>query len=122
MPASIADLRRHRGIGYIQDLIFTPQLDYISEIASGLKPRLTSSSLVAQLQAALSGAGLCILPDFLAAGFPALVPVMPDSIVLRRSMWIVMHRDTRTLARIRLAADFIRARVDAERALFLPNG
>lgn len=120
-PDSVAELRRHRGIGYIQDLIFSPELDYLSEVAVGLKPRLTSSNLVAQLQATLAGAGLCMLPDFLAAGFPALVPVLPDTVEFRRTFWLVMHEDTRHLARIRLAADFIREAVDAESHLFMPG-
>ena len=53
-------------IGYIDDLIFTPELDYLDEVSKGLRPRLQSSNLVAQLQATVAGAGICVLPHFMA--------------------------------------------------------
>ena len=120
-PQSAADLRRHRGIGYIQDLIHAPEFEMLTEIGTGLKPRFTSSNLIAQLHATLAGTGLCLLPDFLAAGFPALTRVLPAEVEVMRSFWLIMHQDTRDLARIRVTADFIRDCVEAEHRLFLPG-
>ncbi|MEJ1157053.1 LysR family transcriptional regulator [Prosthecomicrobium sp. N25] len=121
-PERLEELRRHRGIGYIQDLIFMPEIDYLDEVGSGLRPRITSSSLITQLNAARAGAGLSVLPDFCAAEFPELRPVLGDRIRLRRAFWLVMHEDTRRVARVRHAADFVAARVEAEAARFLPYG
>lgn len=121
-PERIEDLRRHRGIGFIQDMIFMREVDYLAELGAGLQPRVTSSSLIAQFGAALAGVGLCILPDFVCAPYPELKPVLTDRFSLRRSFWMVLHQDTRNLARIRRAADYVAEAVAVEAALFLPQG
>ena len=66
-----SDLLRHRMIGYIDDLLFTPELDYLPTILPSLKPQIRSANLIAQLQASLSGVGVAVLPRFLARGLSA---------------------------------------------------
>ncbi|WP_218036705.1 LysR family transcriptional regulator [Sphingobium sp. EM0848] len=112
------DLSGHRFIGYIDDLLNAPELDYLKQINPEISTALESSNLVAQLQAAKSGAGLCVLPAFIAEHLAGLVPVLPDEVRLTRSLWMVIHADTRHLARVRTAAKFIEDIVSEERALF----
>lgn len=112
------DINEHPVIGYIPDLIFAPELDYLPQISSQLKPRLTSSNLVAQLRATLAGGGLCVLPDFMVADYPDLVAILPGQIELKRTFWLILHADLRDTARVRAVADFIADRVDQERELF----
>jgi len=107
-------------IGYIDDLIFAPELDYIESIGK-ITPRIKSSSLVAQVRATAVGAGLCMLPDFIARSEPALVPVLAGEVAITRSFWLIVHEDMRSLARIAVAADFIADLVRREQALFLPS-
>lgn len=116
---SRADLRGHSFIGYIDDLIFAPELDYVETIGE-VAPRIKSSSLVAQLKATLAGAGLCMLPAFIAAGEPDLVQVLPEEVTITRSFWLIVHEDLRSLARISMTADYIADLVRREQALFLP--
>jgi DNA-binding transcriptional LysR family regulator len=111
-PRSVEELRGLRGVGYVQDLIFDKGLDYIAEIGAGLSPRLTSTSLLVQLELALAGGGACILPDFMARRHPSLVPVLPEETRLVRAYWLVLHENTAEIARIRRAA---RAFADAMR-------
>ena len=77
-----------------------------------------SSNLIAQLQATLAGAGLCVLPDFIAVRQPGLVRVLPETVHLERSLWLVVHADLKNLARIRVVTDMIVASVRADRDLF----
>jgi DNA-binding transcriptional LysR family regulator len=119
---SPGDLARHAMIGYIPDLIFTPELDYLPQILPQLRPQLASSNLVAQFNACRAGAGLCILPEFMAAGDDGLVRVLPDAIALTRSFWLILHADLRDTARVRAVASFIVEEVEANRELFLPEG
>jgi len=37
MPKNLEDLNDHRIIGYIDDLIFTPELDYLPEVSKSLQ-------------------------------------------------------------------------------------
>lgn len=113
-----AELVRHPLIGYIPELIFTPQLDYLGQIGDGLTPRLSSTNLFAQLHAAKAGAGLCILPDFMAANDTDLVAVLPQEVELVRTFWIMAHLDARNSARIQMVMGFIADLVKGQRELF----
>ena len=116
---SRADLGDHRFIGYIEDLLYAPELDYMEAPDVEIHVRLKSSNLIAQLQAALAGAGLCVLPDFIAADHPGLRRVLPDLVGLDRSLWLVTHQDLKTLARIRAVTDFMIEQVKGARPAFL---
>ncbi|WP_207462632.1 LysR family transcriptional regulator [Azospirillum sp. SYSU D00513] len=114
-----ADLARHRFIGYIDELLFSPELDYMNAVG-GIEPQLKSTNLIAQLRATQSGLGLCILPCFIADGEADLLPVLPEEVALTRSFWLIIHEDMRRLARITAAADFITAAVQEARSQFMP--
>lgn len=101
------DLRRHRFIDYIDDLIFTAELDYLDEAARGARAAFQSSNIIAQMNAARAGAGLAVLPHFLGAQFPELTLVLPDTVRLTRSWWLVVHESQRDIARVRIVMDYI---------------
>ena len=115
------DLPGRPFVSYIDDLIYAPELDYLPGIDRAIQPRLRSSNLIAQWQATVSGAGLCILPAFLADPDKRLIRILPSEIHLVRSFWMSLHADMRTLARIRVTADFIAATVAQAPDLFLPK-
>jgi len=113
-----ADLKGHRFVTYIEDLLHFPELDFVRQVAPEGCTALESSNLVAQLRATIAGAGLCVLPAFLAAGDPRLVRILPREVALTRSLWLIVHQDLAELARVRAVLRFVRDAVDAERALF----
>ncbi|WP_421856774.1 LysR family transcriptional regulator [Oricola sp.] len=113
-----ADLARHPVIGYIPDLLFTPELDYLGAVTENQPARLTSSNLMAQMQATEAGAGLCILPDFMARQSPGLEPVLADEIELKRTYWIMAHLDYRESARVQTVIGFILDRIREDRQMF----
>jgi DNA-binding transcriptional LysR family regulator len=119
-----ADMAGHRFIGYIGDLLYAPELDYMQAPDVDIRVALQSSNLIAQLQAALAGAGLCVLPDFIAAREPGLKRVLPRDVGLQRSLWLVVHADLKSLARIRAVMSMILEEVRADRTRFLgaPGG
>ena len=114
-----ADLGHQRFIGYIEDLLYAPELDYMQAPDVDIHVPLKSSNLIAQMQAALAGAGLCVLPDFIAAREPGLKRVLSGKVGLERSFWLVTHQDLKQLARIRAVTDFIVEEVKAARAELL---
>lgn len=90
---------RHPLIGYIPDLLYSTELDYLNEIDPSLSAGLRSSSIHAQARLIAAGAGVGVLPDFIADSLPGLMRVMSD-VTIRRSFWLVAHRDTRQLQRV----------------------
>ncbi len=118
---SADDLRGRPFISYIDDLIYAPELDYLSSVARGIQPRLRSSNLIAQLQATVAGAGICVLPCFFADGDERLVRLLPEEVRLTRTFWMIVHSDMRDLARIRATTEFVLNAVREAGSLFLPR-
>ncbi len=104
---SLQDLPAHGFVGYIEDMLFTPELNYLSSIGAGITARLRSTNLIAQAHATLAGGGLCVLPMFIAAAYPGLVPVLPESISLKRAFYMHIHEDNQKSVPVRAAAAFI---------------
>ncbi|MEQ8556941.1 MAG: LysR family transcriptional regulator [Henriciella sp.] len=104
---SRSDLQRHTLIGYVDDLIYSSQLRYFDELLPGLTPQLCSPSIVAQVEMVSAGAGLGILPVFMAERLPHLKPLLPVDIHVTRSFWLSLHEDVAGLTRNRLMADFL---------------
>jgi len=114
-----ADLQNHRLTGYIPDLLYAPELNYLSDIAPGLSADLRSSSILAQHRLLAWGAGVGVLPCFVGDADPTLVRVLPDKPIIR-SFWLVTHQDTSGLRRIRAVAEWLTDIVRQERKLLLP--
>ncbi len=115
------DLQNHLFTGYIDDLIFMPGLDYLDEVGAR-RPQLQSSSLHAQMVAALAGYGLCVLPAFIAARHNVLVPVLPREVFLRRTYLLVMPADRANIAQVRAVRQFIHEQVASAQTTFLDGG
>ena len=112
------DLNRHRFVSYIGDLLHFPELDFLKGVAPEGCTALESSNLVAQLKATLAGAGLCVLPAFLGSQEDGLVRILPDEVRLTRAIWMIVHEDLKSLARIKATTSFIRDEVEAAASIF----
>tara|TARA_R110000796_G_scaffold88559_3_gene191037 strand:- start:252448 stop:253362 length:915 start_codon:yes stop_codon:yes gene_type:complete len=113
-----SDLAGHPFIGYIEDMIFTPELNYLGEIIPGLRPSYQTSSVFAQLKACRAGYGLCVLPYYMGDMFDDLVAVLPKVIPIHRDYWLVCHNDMIDATRIRPLVDFIRRETTAAQDWF----
>jgi len=114
MPiTSRADLRGHRMIGYIPDMIFDKELDYIAETGAE-KIGLASNSVSVQMQMVRTGAGLGIVHDFAIPFCPGVVQVLPELISLRRAFWLIRHADDRRSERLTRLAEALGQGVRAE--------
>jgi DNA-binding transcriptional LysR family regulator len=92
------DLRQHRVVGYIQDMIFDKELDYLREVGVDTV-NLASNSVAVQLNWVRNGAGVGILHDFSIPAAPGVVKVLPKDVSLTRSFYLVRHADDRRLER-----------------------
>ena len=109
-------------ITYVRDLSYSPSLDYFAEVEEHVARRYECVSVLGQVEAARSGAGVGILHDFLATRYTDLKLVLPH-IRFTRSYWLATHSDLRRISRVRELMDFIIARVRARGAgLFSPHG
>ncbi len=109
----------HPFVGYIEDLLFTPELNYLHAVGANIEARIRSTNILAQVHATRAGSGLCILPTFIASAYPDLAAVLPGEIALKRSFYMHIHDDNRRATHVREVASFISAEVERNRALFM---
>ncbi|MCF8481518.1 MAG: LysR family transcriptional regulator [Rhodospirillum sp.] len=120
-PKTREDLRDHSFIGYVADLIFTRELDYLDEVLPGLKARVQSSSLLAQREMTEANHGLCVLPHYMTSDRPTLVPVLPNRVELVRSYWLFSRADFAESLRVKAVTRFVKQEIATARDIFLPR-
>lgn len=103
-----ADLDKQTFISYIDDLLFSKELSYLDDICRPQRIAFRSTSIQAQLQAALSGLGIAILPSFMAEPVSGLAPVLKEEIEIIRSFWMIMPNEYRKIDRMNLVWDHIK--------------
>lgn len=95
---SLEDLKQHRVIGYIQDMIFDKELDYLAE--TGLeRVDLASNSVSVQINWVRQGGGVGIVHDFALPWTRGVRKILTDQVSLTRSFYLVRHADDRRLER-----------------------
>ena len=104
---SIDQLNTHTLVGYVDDLIYSSQLRYLEDLLPGRTPDLCSTSINAQLRMIVSGAGLGILPQFMADQYPSLRRVLENQVNLYRTFWLAVHEDVASLQRNRILSEFL---------------
>ncbi len=88
---TLADLKGHRLIGYIPDMIFDRELDYLNDIGIDRVP-LASNSVSVQLRQVSLGTGICVAHDFTLPFHPNLRKILTDQLSLTRSFHLVRHQ------------------------------
>ncbi len=105
------ELSEHPFVGYVDDLIFSRPLDYLKEVHPGVRAQLQNSSIQAQMAAAESGFGLCVLPHYVARRSNKLIPLLPREVALRRAYWMVTTPDVTNTGPVRQMQRFLRQAV-----------
>ncbi|MEL7344149.1 MAG: LysR family transcriptional regulator [Pseudomonadota bacterium] len=101
-----ADLKGHSVVGYIPDMIFDKELDYLAQ-AGASESKLGANLASVQLNWLRHGAGVGIVHDFALAAAPELRRIMVDEISLTRTFWLVRHQDDRQVDRLSKFADLL---------------
>ncbi|WP_319823499.1 LysR family transcriptional regulator [Thalassovita sp.] len=110
---TVADLRGHRMIGYIPDMIFDKELDYLSE--SGVeRVSLASNSVSVQFNWVRQGGGIGIVHDFAIPSASGLQKILVDDLSLIRSFYLIRHADDRRMERLNRFAAALSEGVKAE--------
>ncbi len=105
---SLEDLRAHTIVGYIPDMIFDKELDYLSD--SGVeKVALASNSASVQFGFLRQKVGVGIAHDFALPFGPGVVKVLPDQFALTRSFYLVRHAADARIERLARVGDMLRS-------------
>lgn len=105
-PKCREDLRSCPFVGYVDELLYTRELDFNTIILPGLNIIYRGATIKSQFDAVRGNVGLGVLPYFMARGTD-LEPVLPDAITFSRTYWLLYPEEYRDLDRIRRVSDFI---------------
>lgn len=106
-PARLADSRfeTDRFITWCETYGHLPAAQWIERVLRGRAPVLATTTLSAQLSAAVAGLGLAVLPHFLARQHD-LICLQADP-GIDQEIWLAVHSDLLQSRRVRAVADFV---------------
>lgn len=111
LVAQREDLRHHRFIHYVDDLLFSKELQLLDQLYRPERFAFRSTSITAQYEAVRAGAGLAVLPAFLADRDPTLSRVLPQQACFTRTFWMSMPEELKGLPRIQTVWRFLKEAV-----------
>lgn len=89
-PKKLSDLSGIPTIGYIPDLIFDDELDYLNDFE--MTPvQMSSNSVSVQCQMIAKGLGAGIVHDFALPFLPNVTKVLQEQVHLQRAFFLVQH-------------------------------
>jgi len=109
----IADLGAHRIVGYIPDMIFDRELDYLADTGVARVP-LASNSVAVQLNILRQGGGVGVVHDFSLPAAPGLRRILLDQFSITRSFFLIRHASDPDQGRLGRFSDLLTQGMRAE--------
>ena len=112
-PDTVEGLHDHRLVGYIPDMIFDRELDYLSQMGISRVP-LASNSVSVQVNWIRQGGGIGVAHDFSLPATPGVRRILMDAVSLTRSFYLIRHADDQRNARLSRFAEDLATGLRAE--------
>ena len=94
-------------IGFDDESDFIAEAAWLAQQFGERRFSLWTSSQTTQAAAARAGFGIALLPRYLAAADPDLVPVALATRLPEREVWLIIRRDLRNIPRVRALTDYL---------------
>jgi DNA-binding transcriptional LysR family regulator len=117
---TLANLAQHQWVSYVDNLLFTEQLDYLKELNIILQPGFRSTSIISQYSAIKAGIGIGILPSFLGDQDKSLVKLCEGEIKLVRSFYLVTHPESKRLSHVASVWNYLKQLASDKQHLLMP--
>ncbi|GAA1392359.1 LysR family transcriptional regulator [Kitasatospora putterlickiae] len=119
-PGTVGELREHPLVFYIESMLQVGDLD-IERHLPGVTPAFSSTNVFAQVEATRLGAGVGVLPAFLAerAGLRRL---LAEEVDIRLPITLAVRREAATRPAVRAVRDALHQEVADRAAELLPAG
>jgi DNA-binding transcriptional LysR family regulator len=119
-PSAAERLAGHDLLWPSRELRGGPEHAWLREHGAAGRAALLSNSLPAIAAAAAAGLGLAVLPAVVGEAHPGLERALYLASLAPRAVWLLYHRDARSVARVRATADAIADDVRARVARYAP--
>ena len=118
-PAGVDELAEHPLVYFIDSMLAVDDLDLARTVAPTMRESVTSTNVFVHVEATRAAAGLGLLPCFMADRHTDLVRVLPDTISVRLTYWLVARAETLRRPEVTAVVDAIRVRMHDQRNVLL---
>jgi DNA-binding transcriptional LysR family regulator len=106
-PRPGASFAGHDVLGDDEANYWSVELKWLAAVTPGARVVARLQSWPARLAAVESGAGISVLPCLLGDAAPGAVRLGGGADGVRRELWLMVHRELKNVARIRVVLDFV---------------
>lgn len=107
-PRDLDDLQRHRLVYFVDAMLQVEALDLPRRVVPQMRDGVTSTNVLVQVEATRVGAGIGMLPCFVADRHDDLVRLLPDVVNERLPYWMVVRADALRIPAVAALADALR--------------
>jgi DNA-binding transcriptional LysR family regulator len=118
-PAGVDELAEHPLVYFIDSMLAVDDLDLARTVAPTMRESVTSTNVFVHVEATRAAAGLGLLPCFMADRHADLVRVLPDTISVRLTYWLVARAETLRRPEVAAVVDAIGVRMHDQRNVLL---
>lgn len=93
-PSTVGELREHDLIYFIPSMLQVDDLDVCRRYIPDMRDAVTSTNVFTHVSATRAGAGIGLLPTFMADRHENLVHLLPREISIQMDYWLVARADT----------------------------
>lgn len=110
---NVEALKDHRIVGYIPDMIFDRELDYLADLGVR-RVALASNSVSVQGHMIQQGGGIGVVHDFALPFLPGVRRILQRQVQLARAFYLIRHADDRRNQRLSQFAELLAAALRRE--------
>lgn len=119
VPDGVDDLSRFPLVYFIDSMLQVDELDMATSFAPAMRESVTSTNVFVHVEATRAAAGLGMLPCFMADRHDDLVRVLPETVAVQLSYWLVARAETLRRPVVAAVVDAIRDRMDDQHDVLL---
>ncbi|MFS0733463.1 LysR family transcriptional regulator [Microbacterium sp. 1P10UB] len=110
-PADLAELAQHPLVYFIDSMLLVDDLDAPRRLVPTMRDSLTSTNVFVHVEATRAGAGIGLLPCFVADRHADLVRILPDLIDEHLPYWMVLRPESLTRPAVAAVVEALRLRL-----------
>lgn len=122
LPRTGADLERHGLVYFIDSMLQVDDLDVARRVVPTMHDAVTSTNVFVHVEATRAGAGLGLLPCFMADRHDDLVRVLPEEVEVVLDYWLVTRQETARRPGVAAVVQALRDTAAEMGAAFLGHG
>lgn len=118
-PDGVRELADYPLVYFIDSMLQVDDLDLAASFAPAMRESVTSTNVFVHVEATRASAGIGLLPCFMADRHDDLVRILPETVSVRLSYWLVTRAETLRRPEVAAVVDAIRAQVREQRDVLL---